>query len=99
MTLLRGAIIGFGKIAELGHWPTYSDSADVQIAAIVDPSPERQKVARMLKPGVRTYRDLEDLFHSETIDFVDICTPPSSHAKLALKALGQGCHVLCEKPL
>src|SRR5438552_1124101 len=32
-------------------------------------------------------------------DFVDICTPPSSHAMLIRQALERGAHVLCEKPL
>ena len=35
----------------------------------------------------------------ETLDFVDICTPPGSHAKLIERALKAGLHVLCEKPL
>src|SRR5262249_6107755 len=33
------------------------------------------------------------------LDFVDVCTPPSSHAGVARAALAHGCHVLCEKPL
>ena len=35
----------------------------------------------------------------ENLDFVDIATPPSTHAALATAALGRGLHVLCEKPL
>src|SRR5262249_14334533 len=35
----------------------------------------------------------------EALDFVDICTPPSSHAALIEDALQAGLHVLCEKPL
>ena len=35
----------------------------------------------------------------EALDFVDICTPPSSHAPLIEAALTRGLHVLCEKPL
>jgi len=33
------------------------------------------------------------------LDFVDICTPPSSHAGLIKQALDANLHVLCEKPL
>jgi len=99
MTILKGAFIGFGKIAELGHWPAYAGSSDTDIAAVMDPSPSRQAAAMALKPGLRAYGTLDELFRMENLDFVDICTPPSSHAELVIKALGQKCHVLCEKPL
>jgi predicted dehydrogenase len=99
MTKLRGAFIGFGKIAELGHWPSYATSAEAEIVAVVDPSPQRQQAAKALRPGLKTYSTVDELFTSEKLDFVDICTPPSSHAELAIKALAHSCHVLCEKPL
>jgi len=99
MTKLKGAIIGFGNIAQFGHWPSYAASPDVNIVAVMDPAPARQEAANALKPDLHAYGTVDDLFHHETLDFVDICTPPSSHAELALKALEQKCHVLCEKPL
>jgi predicted dehydrogenase len=39
------------------------------------------------------------LWAGEALDFVDICTPPGTHAALARAALHGGRHVLCEKPL
>ena len=42
---------------------------------------------------------LDDLLAVETLDFVDICTPPGSHAALIEQALDARLHVLCEKPL
>ena len=42
---------------------------------------------------------MDDLLSGETLDFVDICTPPSSHATLIKRALDARLHVLCEKPL
>ena len=97
MTKLQGAFIGFGNIAELGHWPSYAKSTEAKIVAVMEPSPTRQKAAKAL--GLKVYSDLDELFRTEKLDFVDICTPPSSHAELALEALAQKCHVLCEKPL
>jgi predicted dehydrogenase len=99
MTALRGAIIGFGNIAELGHFPTYAASTEVEIVAIVEPSAARQAAAKGLKSDIRPYASLDALFATEKLDFIDICTPPASHAALAHQALAHGCHVLCEKPL
>jgi predicted dehydrogenase len=99
MALLKGAIVGFGNIAALGHWPTYAASQDVEIVAIVDPSPERQTHAKTLRPAIRNYDSIDALLEKEELDFIDLCTPPSSHVKLALQALQKSIHVLCEKPL
>jgi predicted dehydrogenase len=102
----KGAMIGFGNIAEKGHWPAYAkasagnpNSPDIEIVAVMDPSPSRQEAARALKSDIRTYSSTAELYKSEKLDFVDICTPPSSHAALALEALDHDVHVLCEKPL
>lgn len=43
--------------------------------------------------------DWRDAVGREDIDIVDICTPVSSHAAIALAALAAGKHVICEKPL
>jgi len=52
-------------------------------------------------PEVRIYSDTETLLAQESgrLDFVDIATPPSDHARIAHAALEAGLHVLCEKPL
>ncbi len=99
MTKLQGAFIGFGKTAELGHWPSYTRSSDAEIVAVMDPAPARQQAARVLDPRLRVYGSVEELFRTVELDFVDICAPPSFHAPLALEALEHRCHVLCEKPL
>jgi predicted dehydrogenase len=41
----------------------------------------------------------EDLAVGKDIDIVVICTPPYLHEPIALTALRQGKHILCEKPL
>jgi predicted dehydrogenase len=99
MTALRGAIIGFGNVARHGHWPAYQQSAAFTIVAVVDPSGERRALARDLEPALRVYASLDELVRQETIEFVDVCTPPAAHAALAATALRNGWHVLCEKPL
>lgn len=96
---LRGAIIGFGNMAEKGHLPGWRRLKGVSIAAVCDPRAERRALAEKLLPGVRTYARWEHLYEKESLDFVDICTPPPFHAAAILAALKQDLNVLCEKPL
>ncbi|MBW9207234.1 Gfo/Idh/MocA family oxidoreductase [Mumia sp. zg.B17] len=43
--------------------------------------------------------DWHALVERDDIDVVDVCTPGSTHAEIAVAALRAGKHVLCEKPL
>ncbi len=43
--------------------------------------------------------DWRRLIARDDVDLVDVCTPGSSHAEIAIAALAAGKHVLCEKPL
>ncbi len=91
----RGAVIGLGGITRQAHLPgflTPAAAARLEIVATVDASPDVPPVA-----GMQLLRHREDLA-ALGIDFVDICTPTSSHLELILWALGEGYHVLCEKP-
>lgn len=98
----RGAIIGVGKIAQTGHLPAFRDPAirgRAEIVAGVDPDPESRALARERFPEIRLYAGIQEMLAQEAVDFVDICTPPVSHYRLMEAALGQGKHILCEKPL
>ncbi len=96
--VLKGALIGFGNVAEHAHMPAFVKRNDFAIAAVIENDPTRQAAARSLLPDVPVYACLDELHGDAGIDFVDICTPPGSHAGLAAQALRQGFHVLCEKP-
>jgi len=47
--------------------------------------------------GLKVATSLEDLFRVS--DVIDICTPTTTHAQIALAAIAAGKNVLCEKPL
>ena len=95
--MLKGAIVGFGNVAEFGHWPGYAGSSEVEIVAVVDSLPGRSARATTLSQSLGIFPSLTEI-EEEAIDFVDICTPPALHAEPVLEAIARGWHVLCEKP-
>jgi predicted dehydrogenase len=101
MSKLKGALVGFGNVAAYGHWPSYLESKDFEIVTAVEPSPERRKVAQQLRPDLTIFSSFEEFLQARprNIDFVDICTPPTTHVKMAQECIRRGWHVLCEKPL
>jgi predicted dehydrogenase len=97
--VLRGAFIGFGNVAANGHLPGWQSQNDTRIVAATDPVAARGRAFLEACPDGRWYESVDDLLSDEALDFVDICTPPSSHTMLIKRALESGLHVLCEKPL
>ena len=95
----RGAIIGLGNVAVHGHLPGWLARPDVEIVAATDLRAAQRATCEARPPGARWHDSAESLLAEPGLDFVDICTPPSSHAALIRAALGRGLHVLCEKPL
>ena len=100
--MLEGAIIGFGNIAARGHLPAYlSDPlrSELRIVAVADVAEQNRAKAREQLPEARLYSDIDSLLEHEKISFVDICTPPSTHAGYLDACASRGLHIVCEKPL
>jgi predicted dehydrogenase len=97
--VLRGAFIGFGNVAVKGHLPGWQSCSDVRIVAATDALAARRDAFHRACPDGRWYDSVEDLLSGESLDFVDICTPPSSHLALIQQVLEANLHALCEKPL
>jgi predicted dehydrogenase len=98
---LKGALIGFGFIAEKGHVPAYLKAQSAfEIVAVADICAARRDRIRTVLPHARIYSDTKTLLATEKdLDFVDIATPPCDHAAIAHAAFDHGLHVLCEKPI
>lgn len=45
------------------------------------------------------YKDYRQMLEAEQLDVVDICSPPRTHAELAIRSLKAGAHALIEKPM
>lgn len=101
--MLRGAIIGLGNIAVRGHVPAYLTDerlkSGTRIVAIMDVVEQNGEKAHEQVPGARFYTDLNTMLSEQEIDFVDICTPPHTHADYIRACAPRGIHILCEKPL
>ncbi len=96
---LRGAIIGLGNVAIHGHLPAWRGRQDIEIVAATDSCSTRGRELQSYLPQARWYESVDELLIDEVLEFVDICTPPATHAGLIQTALQHGLHVLCEKPL
>jgi predicted dehydrogenase len=97
--VLRGAFIGFGNVAAKGHLPGWQSLKDVQIVAATDVVAAQGRAFLEACPHGQWHDSVDELLSDKTLDFVDICTPPSSHVALIKRALDAQLHVLCEKPL
>ena len=74
-------------------------AAGFEVAGLVGTNPD--KLARRAEvAGVpHFFTDLDESIEKTGAQVVTVATPPDSHARLVLKALEHGCHVLCEKPM
>jgi predicted dehydrogenase len=66
---------------------------------VSDASPDAAQQAAVRLGAEAAAGSAEDLISSPEVDVVHICTPNSTHAGLALRAIQQGKAVICEKPL
>lgn len=95
----RGAIVGFGAVAEHGHLPGWMRDPRFAIVAVAEPDAARREHARSLLPGVAVHASLDGLLARERLDFIDVASPPACHAEAIAAAVRRELHVLCEKPL
>ncbi|PRX55160.1 Gfo/Idh/MocA family protein [Flagellimonas meridianipacifica] len=95
---IKWGIIGPGKIAR----KFASDLLlfeDAEVTAVASRNLERAK-SFASDFGIRyVFGSYEELFESNVVDVVYIATPHTFHKELSVKAIQNGKHVLCEKPL
>ncbi len=99
MRRLRVGLIGCGRIAAK-HLQVYAYLKDrVEVAGVSDPQLERAR-ALANRFGIReVFGSHLDLLNDSKADFVDICTPTSTHSQIAIDAAERGSNVITEKPM
>lgn len=96
----KAAVVGTGFISTKYHLPTWLRlKSEVALVAVCDTDSASAAAAAARFNVPAAYSNFEELLEKEQPDFVDICTPPASHAEIAVKALAAGAAVIIEKPL
>ncbi|MBI4283325.1 MAG: Gfo/Idh/MocA family oxidoreductase [Chloroflexi bacterium] len=97
---LKVGIVGCGFIAERRHIPAYLRlKKNVVLQAVCDQNENLARDTARRHHIPKAYSALSEMLAAESLDIVDICTPPQTHAQLAVPAIEHGCHVLMEKPM
>lgn len=95
ITTPRIGIVGAGAIAN-SHVEGLR-AAGCEVVAVADPfEAARNRFVAVHK--VVAYTSLAEMRAAEKLDAISVCTPNSLHAPVAVEALENGLHVLCEKP-
>ncbi|MEH7273840.1 Gfo/Idh/MocA family protein [Neobacillus vireti] len=98
--MINVAIIGAGAISP-AHVKGYLDFSDkCRIVAISDIYQEKaDKLVNEYNLEAITVKDYKELLNRRDIDLISVCTPPYTHAQIAIDFLNAGKHVLVEKPM
>ena len=99
MNRLGIGIIGTGGVFE-AHALAYAQLASrARLLAVADVDEPKLHLAAGRHRIPAAYADYHELLARADVDLVVVCTPPSSHAEIAIAALEAGKYVVCEKPL
>ncbi|MET7331778.1 Gfo/Idh/MocA family oxidoreductase [Nonomuraea sp. NPDC005650] len=70
-----------------------------EVVAAADPGPRAVASARAVHPGPAYLDDADELLGRHALDAVYIASPPTTHARYAIRAMEAGLAVFAEKPL
>jgi len=98
--ILRGGLIGCGKIVRDIHVSVWQSIGGLHIQSVCDPDEAaRSEVAGRLGDA-RAYSDVNRMLdENQDLDFVSIATPGFTHYDLSKRAIHRGLNVIVEKPL
>lgn len=95
------AIIGSGNVVS-AHINSLSEFPDkCKIVGLVDIYPEKAVALKeKFNLDCETFSDYKELLASDLkIDIINICTPPFTHAEMAVACMDKGINVILEKPM
>src|SRR6516225_998595 len=89
---IRLGMIGCGEVARAKHLPAIHALKGVEIAVAADLEQPRCREVAAQFAIPRTCSTIEELLQTPDLDAVAVCTPPLTHADLAIAALRAGKH-------
>jgi predicted dehydrogenase len=95
---VRWGIIGLGNIANQFATDLIL-LEDAELVAVASRNSDKANEFAQKYNCQKAYGSYEALFADDQVDIIYIATPHDSHAELSIKALENGKHVLCEKPI
>lgn len=97
---LRVGLIGSGFIAKQKHLPAWQRlGSRAQVVALCDPQVVQAEELAKAHRIPKVYGDVQEMLQAERLDVVDICSPPRTHADIAIRSLTAGAHAMIEKPM
>lgn len=94
----RIGIIGAGAIAR-DHIQAFASIPGVEVAHVTDRHPERAEALARMAGDATWGTGIDALLADPSIDAVDICTSPDSHAQITIAAAEAGKAIHLEKPV
>jgi UDP-N-acetyl-2-amino-2-deoxyglucuronate dehydrogenase len=95
---MKVGLIGCGRVAHI-HMVAYKALDGVDVVAVSDTDMNRAKAFAEPYKIDKVFTDYAKLFELGDLDFVDICTPTSTHESIVSAAAEAGLNVLMEKPM
>jgi len=95
---MKVGLIGCGRIAKT-HVGIYNTLRGVNVVAVSDADINKARDFANLHKIDKTFSNYKDLFEIKDLDFVDVCTPTSTHQSIVCDASRAGLNVLMEKPM
>jgi len=95
---IKVAIIG-SSFAKAAYLPALKTINDVELVALSSAHLANAQAVADQFGIAHAYDDWRKMLDTHKVDLVGIVTPAVYHCEMTLKALEQGAHVICEKPL
>ena len=95
---LKGVCIGAGYFSHY-QYEAWTRIPEVEIVAFSNRDPVKAAVITEKFGLVKCYSNYCEMFDKEKPDFVDVITPPPSHAAICAEAGKRGIHIICQKAL
>lgn len=94
-------VIGYGPKHNFGwaHSAWINATPELKLVGVCDADPTRTAAAAEAFPGIKTYRDVKDVWRDDEVQLVSLVTPHFTHCPLTVEAFAADKHVVVEKAM